>query len=302
VEGSPFASGGRAPVTTGTNGRHLVVVNKGVLPAEKPPGNPEQTNYASFEVSDEGRLTPVNAVPAPGAGPTAAVFAPNNRIVFGANFYAFQMTAFTLADDGTLAPAPKTPVKFPDSFVRGRELPPGLPPGALKLPYGIAVHPTEPFVYYLGAQAERVGIYRYDENTGALTFVDQVENPKTVAACWARVTSDGRFLYTGNSGTSNVAVFRIADGGAKLEPLERQHSAMESHVANIALDESERHLFALGTAVSPDAPANIPVLSGNFVEAYAIADDGSLGPISVATLPVPTTSLPVGLAVLEREG
>ena len=302
VEGSPFPSGGRAPVTTGFNGRHLVVVNKGILPGEEQPGNPDQTNLASFEVSDEGRLTPVNSVPAPAAGPTAARFAPNNRIVFGADFFGFQMTSYTVADDGTLAPAPGTPQKFPDSVVRGLPPLPGLPPEALKLPYGIGVHPTEPFVYYLGAQAEKVVIFRYDEQTGALEFVDDVDNPKTIAACWARVTSDGRFLYTGNSGSHDLSVFRISDGGAKLERIELQKSPADSTIANIELEESEDFLFALGSALSPDAPPNIRPGTGNYLETYKIAEDGTLGPVTQVALPVPTNTLPVGIGVVAREG
>ena len=162
------------------------------------------------------------------------------------------------------------PQKFPDSVVRGLPPLPGLPPDALKLPYGIAVHPTEPFVYYLAAQAEKVVIYRYDEQTGGVEFAGQVDNPKTIAACWARVTSDGRFLYTGNSGSSDIAVFEISDGGAKLERVELQRSAVKGiiHVANIMLDESEDYLFSLGSALSPDAPAELPAGSGNYVETY----------------------------------
>ena len=304
VEGSPFPSGGRAPSTTGVTGRTLIVVNKGILPGERPPGNPEQTNYASFAVSDEGALTPVNSIPAAGTGPTAAVFAPNNRVVFGAEFYGFQINALTVADDGTLAPVPKMPQKFPDSVVRGLPPLPGLPPGALKLPYGIAIHPTEPFVYFLAAQAEKVVIYRYDEQTGGVEFSGQVDNPKTVAACWARVTSDGRFLYTGNSGSSDIAVFEISDGGAKLQRVELQRSAVKGiiHVANITLDESEDYLFSLGSALSPDAPASVPPGSGNYVETFKRADDGTLGPVGQLALPVPTTIEPVGLAAVTREG
>ncbi|MGH2837102.1 MAG: beta-propeller fold lactonase family protein [Thermoleophilaceae bacterium] len=304
VEGSPFPSGGRAPSTTGFNGQTLIVVNKGILPGEKQPGNPQQTNYASFAVSDEGALTPVNSIPAAGTGPTAAVFAPNNRVVFGAEFYGFQINGFTVADDGKLAPAAGMPKQFPASMVRGRQPPPGLPPDALLLPYGVAVHPTEPFIYVLAAQAERVAIYRYDEQTGAVTFVGQVDNPKTVAACWARVTSDGRFLYTGNSGSHNISVFGISDGGAKLERIELQPSQVRStiHTANITLDESEGYLFALASALSPDAPANVPPGSGNYIETYKRADDGTLGPIGQVALPVPTSTEPVGLAAVAREG
>ena len=302
VEGSPFPSGGRAPVTTGFNGEHLIVVNKGILPGEEQPGNPDQTNLASFAVSDEGALTPVNSVPAPAAGPTAAVFAPNNRIVFGADFFGFQFTSYTVADDGTLAPAPGTPAKFPDSVVRGLPPLPGLPPEALKLPYGVAVHPTQPFVYWLGAQAEKVVIYRYDDQTGAVEFVRAVDNPKTIAACWARITSDGRFLYTGNSGSHDLSVFRILDDGARLERVELQKSPADSTIANIALTKEEDFLFALGSALSPDAPPNIPPGTGNFLETYKIAEDGTLGPVTQVALPVPTNTLPVGIGMVEREG
>ena len=303
VEGSPFPSGGKAPVSTGFNGRHLVVANKGILPGEELPGDPAQTNYASFEVSDEGSLTPVNTLPAaPGAGATAAVFSPNNRVVFGAEFLGFSLNSMTIGEDGRLAQAPGSPTKFPDSISRGRRGPGGETGDMLKIPYGVAVHPTEPFVYYIAAASARIATYRYDENTGRLTFVGQVDNPKTIASCWARVTSDGRFLYTGNSGSLNVTAYRIADGGARLERIELQQGQTKSTIANIAFDATEKRLFAIGTSDSPDFPLGPRAAPANSFESYSIAEDGSLDPIGSVTLPVPTTTFPAGLAMVERDG
>ncbi len=301
VEGSPFPSGGRAPTSTDFNGKTLVVVNHGIVPGEKVPGDPQKTNYASFSVSATGALKPVNVVPAPGSGPTAALFDPAGKVVFGTGFYSSTLDSLTVAGDGKLGQAPGSPQQFPASVTKGAQGPPGSDPNTLKLAYGVGVHPSKPFAYFIAAVANKVATYRYDPVTGRLTFASQVDNPDTIAACWIDITEDGRFLYTGNSSLS-VTAYGISEDGAKLKRIELQRGITKSTIANVELDASDKFLFTVATSDSPDNPLGERASPANYIEAYTVADDGSLEPNGSVTLPVPRDTLPYGIAVLQRDG
>ncbi len=298
VEGSPFPSGGYAPVATGFNGKHLVVVNHGVRPGEELPGNPPQTNLTSFSVSPAGALKRVNSVPTPSGGPTAAAFSPNGRVVFDAGFFDGNLRSFTI-DGGRLTPAPGSPYRFPREVYADAEIPPFLPPETGQVPYGMVAHPTQPVVYYLAAGANKTTAYRYDEQTGRLSFIKVFPNAGR-APCWAIITNDGRFLYTGNSATRDISVYAVSANGENLRQIQTEKSQVEGAVANLAFDPEQKVVYSLSTAESADAPRGPEAAKANFVEAFTIGTDGRLSPIGLAALPVGADILPYGLATVGR--
>jgi 6-phosphogluconolactonase (cycloisomerase 2 family) len=56
------------------------------------------------------------------------------------------------------------------------------------------------------------------ESDGKLTAISASVPTMGAATCWQAVTPDGRFVYTSNSGTSNISGFFIGKHGA-LTPL-----------------------------------------------------------------------------------
>ena len=90
VKGSPFNSGGKAPIAVGFNGRYLVVANHGTVApfAPTPTADYGSPNFVSFRVSSQGKLTKVSSAPA-GRGPSQALFSPSGKNFFSTSFYEF---------------------------------------------------------------------------------------------------------------------------------------------------------------------------------------------------------------------
>ena len=318
VKGSPFASGGRAPISIGYNGRHLVVANHGVrAPFDAGPtsnfGNP---NFTSFRVSGAGKLTKISTVPAL-AGPTQAAIPASGRNVLSTSFFGFGSPAnetiqsVTLSSTGQLAEGAGSPTGFPASVTGGLPpLPAFLPPGIEKLAFGIATHPTKPYAYIAGPVNSRVATYGFD-NAGVLTFVGQADNPGSVAACWIVLTSDGKYLYTSNSGSQDISLFTVSPAGDALTFVELVKIPSTGTDFNLAIDPTDSYLYAVAGHDDPDAPRPQEVkpdgtiisapAPANYIEAYKIGSGGKLKSISTTTLPGPKSLLPYGLATVGKK-
>ena len=319
VKGSPFNSGGNAPISVGFNGRHLVVANHGVVAPFVPAPGADfgSPNFTSFSVSRSGRLRRISSVPA-GPGPTQALIAPNGRNVLSTSFYGFAgpanqtIQSLTLSRRGRLAEAPGSPTGFPASMTDGVMLPPFLPPGIEKLAFGIATHPTGNFAYILGPANLRVAIYRVNGRTGELTFTGQEDNPGGVAACWIVLTSDGRYAFAANTFTQDISVFRVSRSGGDLTFLRKVPVPSTGTVFNIAIDPTNRFLYVQAGHADPDGPRpqevnpdgsvkSTPVpADGNFLESFRIRSGGRLRSIGTVALPVPSSDIPMGAQVLQK--
>ncbi len=292
VAGSPFPSGGVGPTAIGVSGRRVVVANKGMRPGEPPPG---AGNLVSFRFSSAGRLTPVSTVASPGA-PLDASIAPNGSTVFDSDFLAFKLHVLHLGSDATLTDGPAGQFDFDPAVTADRSAPPGFPPDAPKLAFGIGVHPTQSYVYYTATVSERIAIYTYDP-AGNMTFVKAVDNPGVAAPCWNTVTPNGRYMYTANRVTKDVTAWRISPDGADLTRLGDYKLPEAGGTGNMAVSADGRTLFVNAAHDDADIPFETPD-DGNFVEAFRINGDGSLRALSVAALPVRFSTIPLGLATV----
>lgn len=313
VAGSPFPSGGVAPISVGYSKGRLVVANHGQNAPFDPAGTtpPGPANLASFAVSSTGRLKLLSTVAEGPAGLITAAISPSGYNVFSSGFYSLKINSLTLSATGKLAEAPGSPTEFPASMNAGVMLPPFIPSVLIPLPYGIAVHPSKPYVYVVGALNTRIAIYKYAAN-GALTFSGQVDNTGSFAACWAVVSKDGRHLYTANSVTQDISLFDISPSGGALTFVERVKLPSQATVRELAFDPTQRVLYASGGHDDPDGPrpqgikpdgtiVDAPA-DGNFVDAFSIAGNGHLTPLSSTALPVRFSQLPYGLATLRQGG
>ncbi len=315
VPGSPFSSGGTAPISIGYGRGRIVVANHGQTAPFDPAGPtpPGAANLASFSVSRAGRLRLISTVAEGPAGLIAAAVSPSGGNVFSSGFYSLKINSLTLSSRGRLAEAPGSPTQFPASMNAGAaaKLPPFIPPVLVPLPFGIAVHPSKPYVYVVGALNTRVAIYHYDR-TGALSFAGQVDNTGSFAACWAIVSKDGRHLYTANSVTQDISLFDISPSGGGLTFVERVKLPSQGTVRELALDTTNRFLYASGGHDDPDGPrpqgikpdgtiVDAPA-DGNFIDAFSVSPSGRLTATSSTALPVRLSQLPYGLATLRRGG
>jgi len=317
VAGSPFSSGGKAPISIGVRGRRVVVANHGTIAPFTPGpsadfGNP---NFVSFSMSKTGRLKKLSTTPA-GPGPTQALIGRGGRSVFSTSFYGFAgpanqtIQALSLSKGGKLSEAPGSPTGFPASMYENHPpLPPFLPPGIEKLAFGIATHPSRSIAYILGAVNFQVGIYRYSR-AGALTFLSAAANPGALAACWVVLTSDGRYMYTANTAAQTISVLKVSPNGEQVSFVDAAPVPSTGTDLNLAIDSTDRHLYAIAAHDDPDGPRPqgvrpdgtiVPApADGNFVEAYRIGRGGKLRSIGTTALPVRLSQEPYGLAVLRK--
>lgn len=114
----------------------------------------------------------------------------------------------------------------------------------------------------------------YDlSRSGRLRLVSGAIATHQGAPCWAVVTLDGRFGYTGN-GSGSVSGFRIArDGSINLLNADGATAVVNTGVNDIALSNNSRYLYVLGTGAAPD------------LHAYRVQQDGQLQALGAVSLP-----------------
>ena len=277
VSGSPFPSGGIGPVSVGIAGNFLYVVNQDGDPAQDAAAG--APNYTAFTIGADGSLTAIaGSTVSAGASPSVALVSPDAKILFGADFLAPVLSAagplraFAIGADGKLTNAPNTPMDIP--YLDG-----GSPPGT-PVALGLAVHPTAKILYADFTKRSEVGVYTYDDTTGALTYVTQasVTGP---APCWNRVNSAGNRIYVVTTGDNSMSVM---DATNPMAPTEVQHlqladpGALLSDSGPATTSESfEEELSADGKylyVLSQRSTTNAADPSGNVLHVLTIGSDG----------------------------
>ena len=103
-------------------------------------------------------------------------------------------------------PKPGGPAKNPDAAA---------PP----LPLGMNQHPSRNILYIGLVTRQQVGVFTFDGQSGALSFVRAVPN-SGVEFCWIRPTASGARIYTVDNIDNSVSFY---DNGDPLQPVEKQH-------------------------------------------------------------------------------
>lgn len=191
VAGSPFPSGGTNPASLALAGSRLWVLNKSDDPAQTAAGLP---NYTAFNISAAGVLTPVagsTTTTVAGSSPQMVLLSPSKNILFGADFMApgtparqGALRSFVIGSSGTLTPAPGTPMDIP-----------GPVDPMTHVVLGLAVHPTQNVLYVGFVAQDKLGVYRYDATSGALTFVTTVGNSGKAMLVDSECQRYGRLLH-----------------------------------------------------------------------------------------------------------
>jgi 6-phosphogluconolactonase (cycloisomerase 2 family) len=201
VDGSPVWSGGIKPVSIAVHGSLVYVANDGDGTAG--------TNYTGFVLDGGGHLTPI-------VGSTFAL--PNTAnpgdILFnstGANLVGievgttdastFLIDSFAVGRDGRLVPAAGSPF-----------------PAQAAGPFGSEFSPTNPSWLYVsnahgGAGNGSISAFNATPN-GTLTPIggSPYADGRT-APCWVEISHDGKYLFTVNTGSTDISRYRIeADG------------------------------------------------------------------------------------------
>jgi 6-phosphogluconolactonase (cycloisomerase 2 family) len=145
-------------------------------------------------------------------------------------------------------------------------------------PFGIAVDPSEKFVYAANSVDNTVSVLSINSSTGALTLAGTFATgtqPRSVAAL-------GTFLYVANSGSSNISVFSVdANTGALTQITDSPFSASSSPLIEV-IDPNKKFLYTASQ-------------SGNTISALSI--DATTGALSTVSQSVTTASAPSSMSV-----
>jgi len=248
---SRTASGGTLPISLTVHGNVLYVLNAG-----------GSGNISGFTVGTGGDLTPIAGATLPlsgsTVGPAEVQFSPDgSRLVVTEkntnllDVYAVDATGVA-SGPTTTASAGATPFGF--AFGLRNDL-------------------------FVSEAAGSASSYVLDA-TGTPTLVSGAISTHQGAPCWAVVTADGRFGFTGN-GAGSVSAFAIApDGAIRLVDANGGTALIGAGINDIALSHNSRYLYVLQTA------------GAQAIHAFRVAADGhltALGP--VGGLPAGTRGL-----------
>jgi 6-phosphogluconolactonase (cycloisomerase 2 family) len=296
-----FDSGGVQPDSIGIAGQALYVSNRG----DSAVGHPGTVapNITAFRIDDDGVLVPIanSTVTFPvGTSPSQNLISRDGRFLFADIFAIPGSTApegntlapFQIQPGGNLQPAPGGNVGAPVS-----------PPLLL----GADTNPNQQIIYAGLTAVNQIAAFTFDK-TGQLSFVgtspDQGAGP-----CWITVSANGKYLYSGNTGTDSVGVFSLAD---PLHPVQIQEfvlggshappgspaGQLQSNVFQLALSPDGHTLYA----ISQSTNATGSFAQGNQLHVLKVAADGTLtepsGPILLSNVGVPGGAHPQGIAVV----
>jgi 6-phosphogluconolactonase (cycloisomerase 2 family) len=307
-----FASGGTQPDSIGIANGKLYVSNRGDASATSP--GTVAPNITGFTIDEDGALAPIpnSTVTFPvGTSPSQNLIAPNGKFLFSDIFgtgtapQTNTLAPFQIKGDGTLALAP-------GGNVAGQAA--GTTTAAPAL-LGAAANPNLPIVYAGLTGLAEVAVFTYDK-TGRLSFVGATppNNQGGSAVCWADVSPDGKFLYTGDTGSNSVGVYSLADplhpvliqelflGGPQTPPGSPSGTPRQTAVFQVAVDPTGRFVYAINQNTS----ANGLFQEGNQLHILSVGRDGRLseakGPVILPPGSVPGTAHPQGIAVVAGVG
>ncbi len=245
------ASGGTLPISLTVHDNVLYVLNAG-----------GSGNISGFTVGTSGDLTPIAGATLPlsgsTVGPAEVQFSPDGSrlVVTEKNTNLLDVYA---VDANGVASGPTTTAS------------------AGGTPFGFAFGLRNDL--FVSEAAGSASSYVLDA-TGTPALVSGAVSTHQGAPCWAVVTADGRFGFTGN-GAGSVSAFAIApDGAISLVDANGGTALIGAGINDIALSHNSRYLYVLQTG------------GAQAIHAFRVAADGhltALGP--VGGLPAGTRGL-----------
>ncbi len=250
---SRTASGGTLPISVTVHGRLVYVLNAG-----------GSGNISGFTVANNGALAAIpgstQALSSTNAGPAQVSFSPDGRHLVVTEKATSLLDVFSV-DAGGVAGG-----RTSATSVGGT-------------PFGFAFGPRNVLLVSEAAAPGSASSYVLGQG-GALGVASGAVLTHQGAPCWAVVTNDGRFGYTGN-GSGSVSGFTVAPNGSiRLLDADGATAVVSGGVNDIPLSGNSRYLYVLQTGAAPA------------IHAFRVQADGhltALGPI--AGLPAGTRGL-----------
>ena len=224
------------------------------------PANGLPSTVSGLRVGADGALTPIAGSTRTITSATGQVshvlFSPDGRFLMVAELMANTISAFPVADDGTLG-TPRASASAPGAF--------GL--GFADVATLVSTDVGPPMTPNAGTATT----YRLASD-GTLALVGTVGNGQN-ATCWVAMTPDRRFAYASNTTSGTVSAYGLADGQLSLLNAVAAQAAPMGGVDFMGTPSSG----PADTYVTPDGRFLYQQWTGRgTVSAYAIGTDGGL--------------------------
>ncbi len=244
---SRTASGGTLPISLSVHGNVLYVLNAGGA-----------GNISGFIVGTGGDLTAIAGATLPlsgtSVGPAQVQFSPDGSRLVVTEKATSRLDVYAVDANGVASWLSTTP-------------------SAGGTPFGFAFGLRNDL--FVSEATGSASSYVLDAS-GTPALVSGAVSTHQGAPCWAVVTQDGRFGFTGN-GAGSVSAFTIAtDGAISLVDANGGTALIGAGINDIALSQNSRYLYVLRTG------------GAQAILAFRVAPDGHLTPLG------PIVGLPNG--------
>jgi len=236
------SSGGSEPVAVAQLGSLVYVVNAG-----------GSSDVVGFRL-DHGRLDQIldstRFLSTAESGASSASFSPDGKFLLVTERLSNNIDVFPVQADGTLSTIVVNPSAGPGAFA------------VQFAPNGAAiVSETGPAGVPNGSATSSYAV----NADGTLSVISASLPTLAAANCWNAITLDGRFVYTGNSGSSNVSGYTIGNNGTLTALAGTVVGSLPAGAINIDM------------AISGDGKFLYTLNTGNgTVGIFAIQQDGTL--------------------------
>ncbi|SRR6266404_2861049 len=235
VAGSPFPSGGPAPLSLTIHGDLVYVANQ-APPFANASAAP---NIAGFRMDSDGKLTPItnSTITFPvGHGPAEVEFSPGGETIVVTSGFQEEATSsvhsYTVQADGMLKEASGSPV-----HVMGAS-------GDV----GFSWNPGGDQVYVSNFRGSAVAVFDISKD-GSVKQVGGTLGTQGTAACWTVLSSDGKTLFAANFVSNSISTFDVGTGG-KLTLLGTTKRRVENSAADtkdMAISKDGKFLYVVGS-------------------------------------------------------
>ncbi len=283
IAGSPFDSAGSDPGSLSldetSTPQILAVANKGSDPnqIDGPP------NYATFLVDATGALTPTGQVVtiAAGSSPSQVILHPAGHLLITDDFQAHTMSTYRYTSAGAMTLLHSASPQNGGNFL------------------GLALHPTQSIVYAATPSPTQgknfMSAYKFQTNTGALTFQSIVKNGGR-ATCWIAVNAAGTKFYDSETVSNTVSVYDLTNA---TKPAFQQQIMLPTGgtPVNLTVDPTQKFVYVLQDRGVKEIAAGNPVQARLLT--LTINSDGTLSALNPPVpITLPTGETPVGIATV----
>jgi 6-phosphogluconolactonase len=245
VTGSPFPSGGSAPISLTVSGDLVYVANQ-APPFANPAGAP---NLMGFRIDANGRLTPIpsSMVTFPkGQGPAQVEFSPGGETVAVTAGFQDEATSrvhgYKVQTDGTLKEGPGSPAHAMNAS------------GDV----GFSWNPEGTRVYVSNFRGNAVTVFDINKHTGGVRQVGETYPTQGSAACWTAMSPDGKTLYVANYVSNSISAFTVhPDGGLTLLGTTKRRGATTPDTKDLVIEKDGKYLYAIASAARAIAAFSI---------------------------------------------